>query len=417
MAQQVINVGAAANDGTGDSWRDALIKVNANETELFGLTASGSRVVVSSISDLPAAAAGVITLLDNTQYFFVEDVGLGADRLVLGEACAVTGMESIIITLSYTGTGDMITMVDNTCRVNNIALDAPNGRVFNWSETTGKIFRCNDVTIVACNKTGLFSGTTGVIRFTNVSHGSIVADGLEFTGNFRSFLFETSATTIAAGALFNLGTATFDSFIADTILATLNGTSNLISGASGSANINTGGSGLIERMRLSGVGTPLIGITVDDALWEFVGNDDIADTRPDGLLSMQSNATATVIAAAGTPVLVAGTWIVERSSQFTGTTAGRLTYDGGKDATLPITGSFTVEPVSGGAVDISVEVAIDGVIVPNSRRTGNASAGNPTSITIPWQEVFSPATFVEYFVANENSTVNILVSSGTGRVN
>jgi hypothetical protein len=132
---------------------------------------------------------------------------------------------------------------------------------------------------------------------------------------------------------------------------------------------------------------------------------------------MQSNATATVIAVAGTPVLVAGTWVVERSSQMTGTTAGRLTYDGGKDATLPITGSFTVEPVSGGAVNISIEVAIDGSVVPNSKRTANSSAGNPASITIPWQEIFATATFVEYFVTNETSTVNILASSATGRVN
>jgi hypothetical protein len=132
---------------------------------------------------------------------------------------------------------------------------------------------------------------------------------------------------------------------------------------------------------------------------------------------MQGNAVNTVIAVAGTPVLIAGTWVVERASQFTGTTAGRLTYDGGKDATLPITGSFTVEPASGGAVNISIEVAIDGSVIPGSKRTGNTSAGNPISITVPWQEVFSTATFIEYFVTNETTTVDILVSSAVGRVN
>ena len=35
MTQQIINVGAAANDRTGDSWRDAFIKVNANTSELY----------------------------------------------------------------------------------------------------------------------------------------------------------------------------------------------------------------------------------------------------------------------------------------------------------------------------------------------------------------------------------------------
>lgn len=35
MAQQTINVGAAANDGTGDPLRTAFTKCNANFTELY----------------------------------------------------------------------------------------------------------------------------------------------------------------------------------------------------------------------------------------------------------------------------------------------------------------------------------------------------------------------------------------------
>ena len=35
MAQLVLNVGANANDGTGDTLRDAMIKVNTNFTEVY----------------------------------------------------------------------------------------------------------------------------------------------------------------------------------------------------------------------------------------------------------------------------------------------------------------------------------------------------------------------------------------------
>ena len=35
MAKQVINVGASANDGTGDTLRDSMIKVNENFTEVY----------------------------------------------------------------------------------------------------------------------------------------------------------------------------------------------------------------------------------------------------------------------------------------------------------------------------------------------------------------------------------------------
>ena len=37
MAKIVINVGTIPNDGTGEPLREAMIKVNANFTEVYGL--------------------------------------------------------------------------------------------------------------------------------------------------------------------------------------------------------------------------------------------------------------------------------------------------------------------------------------------------------------------------------------------
>ena len=42
MSQEIINIGAAANDGTGDPLRTAFDKVNNNFTQLYNtLSASG----------------------------------------------------------------------------------------------------------------------------------------------------------------------------------------------------------------------------------------------------------------------------------------------------------------------------------------------------------------------------------------
>lgn len=41
MAQQVIGVGSAVNDGTGDPGRTAFVKVNANFTELYASPSAG----------------------------------------------------------------------------------------------------------------------------------------------------------------------------------------------------------------------------------------------------------------------------------------------------------------------------------------------------------------------------------------
>lgn len=417
MAQQIVNVGAVANDGTGDTWRDALIKLNANDTELYTITDFTKRVLVNELSDFPTPAAGVITLAASTQYLLANDIALGTNRLVFSQGTALGGISSIVVSLTYTGTGDMLTFPDVLARVDDLTLDAPSGMVFNYTQTTSGIFRVTNVSVVSCNKIGLFNGTNAVMRFSNFSPASVTSDGLEFTGNFRSVFYEGSAATIGAGALFNLGTATFDSFILVTVLATLNGTSNLISGATGSANINADGLGIVERALTSGAGTPLSGISVEDSLWQFDSNDDIADTRPDSLISMQANATNTVIAATSTPVLVAGTWVLQGDSQFSFTAAGRMTYTGGRDARLPVMFSCSLEPASGTNILMSVLIAINGSVVAASQRNGTGSAGSPTSITAPWQYTFSTGDYVEVFVQNIDTTANILVSSAIGRIN
>jgi hypothetical protein len=396
-----------------------MIKLNANDTELFGLTGPTRRVVVNLLSDFPTPVSNVITLADDTEYLIGDAVSLGLNELVMGDGCAVSAIESIAVPLSYAGTGDMFTILNNTARISDLTISCPSGRVINFSDNTDTLFRMNDCT-VSCATFGLFNsgGASGsTVRFTNVSPASITSSGCTITGSWNTWLWEVSSTSLTGGSLFNFGTATFDAIVLDLVLANLGAGTTLITGAASSANINTGGTAIVTRMLTSGAGTILSGVTVDDALWNFFHNDDIADTRPDGLLSMQSNATPTAIAVAGDPVLVAGTWVVERNSQTTGTTAGRITYNGGKDVTIPITGSFTVEPASGGAVNISIEVALNGTVVPNSKRTANTSAGNPVSITAPWQEVLSTSDFVEFFVTNETTTVDILVSSAISRIN
>ena len=50
MAKQTINIGSAANDGTGDGLRTAFNKVNANFTELYN--ADAALVIPTDVSDL-----------------------------------------------------------------------------------------------------------------------------------------------------------------------------------------------------------------------------------------------------------------------------------------------------------------------------------------------------------------------------
>lgn len=367
-------------------------------------------ILVNALSDLPSPSAGVITLAANKQYLLGTDINLGTNRIVFSDGSTLSGIESLVTTLTYTGTSDMFTMTDTTNRVSTMTISCANGRIFNWTSTSLKILRVNDITIASCDTFGLFTGVDAILRFTNVSPGLMTTNGLSFVGSFDNFLWEVSASTVTAGALFNLGTATFASFITDLILVSVASGATFLTGASSSANIESGGLGLISRIRFSGAGTQLSGVTTEDSLWEFRGNDDLKDTRPDGLLSMQGNSTDTVIAVTGTPVLAAGTWVVERTSQFTGTTGGRLTYTGGKDATLPITIRVSLEPVSGTNKTLGVTVFKNGSEIANSLATALIDAGSPSSLTCFWQDTFSTGDYIEIYLSNETDTIDVLGS-------
>ena len=132
---------------------------------------------------------------------------------------------------------------------------------------------------------------------------------------------------------------------------------------------------------------------------------------------MQGNSTNTVIASAGTPVLVAGTWVVGSTSQMTGTTAGKVTYDGAKNLNASVTAKISVEPVSGSSVDISAQVAINGSLIANSVAIGSAAANSPASITIVWAQELSATNYVQIFVSNLDSTVDLLAASAVVSIN
>jgi len=49
MANQTLGLGSAANDGTGDTLRAALDKVNDNFSEIYTLIGSGTALTLGSV--------------------------------------------------------------------------------------------------------------------------------------------------------------------------------------------------------------------------------------------------------------------------------------------------------------------------------------------------------------------------------
>lgn len=418
MAQQTINVGTVANDRTGDTWRNSMNKTNDNFDELYAIKHPTKRVVVNVLADFPAAVSGVITLADDTEYFLGDSVNVGITTFAWGSNTVISGLLQSVVTLTYTGTGDMFTITNTGGRIQGIEISCTSGRVFNFSDSTDSAFRVID-TIINAATLGLFNstGTNGsIIRFTNLLSSTFTTNGFKFTGGHNGFFMDVTSVNPAAGILLDLGTATFQKFTVNNLITDIAAGATFLSGAAGSANINATGSGTVNENTISGAGTVLSGIAAGDSRWEFFQNNKIIDTRPDGLLYMQGNATNTVITTAGVYVIIAGTRTVGPTSQFTGTTAGRLTYNGVKDVRVPITVSVSVEPVSGTNKNISIRLAKNGTTIAGSQRTVRADSGSPISMTMPWQEDMSTNDYVEAFITNDTDTVNVLVSSSITRI-
>ena len=136
MAQQTINIGSSANDGTGDPLRTAFDKINDNFSELYGTSAFGQQItlsgnkVSSNVSNanlvLEASGTGAIEfegfqIRDNhiegirsnedirisangTGNIFVGAIKLNGTTFSADDSTLITFAEGVDVTGAFTGT-------------------------------------------------------------------------------------------------------------------------------------------------------------------------------------------------------------------------------------------------------------------------------------------------------------------------
>jgi len=128
MAQLTLDVGTNANDGTGDTLRDAMVKVKTNFTELFsspliasGITVSGNEIRASRSNDdlkfLPSGTGNVIietgtgltidsniSINDNT----IKTTASNSNLELSGSGSGVVDILSALTTTSVTSVGDWL---------------------------------------------------------------------------------------------------------------------------------------------------------------------------------------------------------------------------------------------------------------------------------------------------------------------
>lgn len=145
-------------------------------------------------------------------------------------------------------------------------------------------------------------------------------------------------------------------------------------------------------------------------------NSIMGDSIPGGLLSLSTNTTETVIASLGTPVMVAGVWIVEDESQFSGTPGGRLTSNALRDISVDIDAGLSLQPTSGNDRNLRAYIAKNGVVIPATGKTVTASNGDPQNLSLSWRLDMVGTNYIEVFVENNTNTNNIIVTDATLRI-
>lgn len=347
--------------------------------------------IVQQKSDFPAPAAGVIQLLATTIYQVNGTVNLGTDRLVMGTGTIVMGVQNSHDILIYSGTAACISASGgDNLRVNDITILA----------TLGAAFDAVDATIV--NIQGVVGSALRVGKFDNCEtvigqQSSFVEleSGIELVNTSPDSLFAWLNARLAqrsagVGIMLNLGTSVWDSFQVTEVefISAVGGTD--IAGLAANANLTpTLGRGRFRGTIVNGLGSPLVGITVDDIQWSFNDNTGVVDSVTVGEMQLSGNSTVTDIVTVNVPVKVAGTTVLTTSKRFdAGATpiSNNLRHIGLSPMTVSIQAQASIVKSgaskdyevqifkNGGAIGIPVPVEVGTKAVPVSARVVDAAA-------------------------------------------
>ncbi|PHS61642.1 MAG: hypothetical protein COB12_11935 [Flavobacterium sp.] len=418
MAFQLINVGAVANDRTGDTWRDAFVKVNSNLTELFDVVASIGIVFVNEEADFPVQDGTTITLETQIQYIITAPITT-AKSFTVQNAAVLTSSSTLGPLLTYTGTGAMFNIIDASFVIRLMQLDHPNAQGYNFVDTSGGtfVFLSDNVRHLTGTKYGTFNDAQTVL--IQVGAAFSMAQGIEFLGtnmliNSIDKLFIGSTST--SFKAIDLGSSVSQTTEFRDVTSNAPSGAFGISGLINSGNIPIGRLAMINNCEFGGGMTSLENITNEDVRYRFRDNTPIPDTIEDALLSFNGSSTETTISTQDVPVIVNATWTCIRESFFACTTGGRITFLGERDVTLPIDVHVGLISAGGGSINVTVYLAKNGSVITASATSIAISGSNQALVGIPWQDTMTEDDFYEIFVENNSNTTNIIVESGKLRV-
>ena len=427
MAKQTINIGSAANDGTGDPLRTAFDKINDNFDELYGSSAEANDLledtspqlggnldingfnITSSRSNedikiLPAGTGGVlassirfagttISSDDSTVININEGLVVDGTASVSGATTltgAVTASSTLAVTGASTLTGALTvnnSVTANSLTTNTIASNGSNADLSIQPSGTG------DVLISALRVNGTTLDSSDSTKVT-------IAEAVDITGALTaaSTVAVTGAATLSS-TLAVTGTSTFSDGVTAESIITNSVTSN---GSNADLSLQPSGTGdvLISALRVNGT-------TLDSSDSTKVTIAEAVDVT--GALDVAGATTVAAITASGTATF-------NGAVAITGATGiGDLNILADGTITSDTNGDIVIDPAGTGAIVLTGPITATGtqtttgqLNVDNLRLDGNvlsATSGGITLTPANGQNVAISGTNVNLTAAEANFTL------------
>lgn len=379
-------------------------------------------ISVNSVDDLPTPINNVITLEDEVNYAFDSDVGIGENRIQAGVRNTIFGRSPETSFLNNTLDGEplltanettslwRITLYTSGVGASNIYLDGStstqNDVALDWQFVN---FSGGDVGTIKDYGNAIFN----TIGFIDKSADGFPAfgDGLIFDGIIGTIGFTDSIFTISGAgktAIKVPATATLTRRIrlSECAVVALDGAVGI--DVSEIATIPNEGF-VLNDINFAGNGTYLGGLDYTSDIARFEGCRGITNTYAAAYLSMQGNVTATVIDVQGDPEKVAGATTPSTINQKFDHSDGRLTYTGSLTRAFKVDVNCSLS--SGNNDNIGLYISQNGTVIPETELYDTTDAGGALSnVSIQGIVLLETGDYIEPYVENDSSTVNITVS-------
>jgi hypothetical protein len=392
MTRQVINVGATANDGTGDGLRSAYIKCNDNFNELYNSsitptvlpngTSNGSVAENANVTITIAGSANVVNFA-GTVSEFTGNIDISTD-LAVGNSVTITQDltigDQLIINGSFGSnvlpdTNNTRTLGNATLRfasMNTVLVDAT-GNITTTANISGANIITSGAHITTGNVTGGNVNTGGqVVATGNITGGNVITAGLvDVTGNVTGGNLNTGGVVIATGNVTAGGFLFGDGGFISNITAAANVAVTQI--ANGTSVVGIASSGGNVEITSGGVLT----LQTDGTNVEFLVPLDFGSTNVVTTGNVSGGnvlASANVIATGN----VSGTYILGDGSQLTGIDSAAIS-NGTSNVSVATNSDITMGVANSPITIVSATgLATTGIVsaTGNVTATGNVAGGN-----------------------------------------